>query len=418
MIDNISDRNTLATKLKSIGMDVYLTILYPALKKDPNITWQEISRRYPRYNSLSILAQQSRFSNARSIIRNGWEEDALRMIAGSRAAKHVVELAIEYLKNDGGPFKAAVINPKLNIEQSSHNPTNHLFQQKYNDNIEQNFDYDKLSMLLKAIGKDIFITILYPEFKHNPNITWQEISNKYPRYSEFSINSQRGRCSSTRSIFRNGWEMEALKLISKSHASQDIILLSKKYLNETPINPDRSNSQPNPYKANQSKISTAIHRPCSLELSQTQKIAPIHIQEGQKGISYKSLFADYLIDATEIIVEDPYIILPYQIQNLIDFLSMTLEINPNMKTHLVTNFDNLKQKQEIKRTLTNLQQEIPSFSFEFKSFHDRCIKTNTGWFISMGRGLDIFQPYDKFSILCKKQENRPCKDFTVTYTKE
>lgn len=81
MIDTVSERNALATKLKSIGMEVYLTILYPELKKDPNITWQEISRRYPRYNSLSVLAQQSRFSNARSIIRNGWEEDALRMIA-------------------------------------------------------------------------------------------------------------------------------------------------------------------------------------------------------------------------------------------------------------------------------------------------------------------------------------------------
>lgn len=83
-----------------------------------------------------------------------------------------------------------------------------------------------------------------------------------------------------------------------------------------------------------------------------------------------------------------------------------------------TDFSFPQQKQDIKRTLTNLQQEIPSFSFEFKSFHDRCIKTNTGWFITMGRGLDIFQPYDKFSILCKKKENRLCKDFTVTYTKE
>lgn len=275
-----------------------------------------------------------------------------------------------------------------------------------------------LATKLKSIGMEVYLTILYPELKKDPNITWQEISNKYPRYREFSINSQRGRCSSARSIFRNGWETAALELISESHASQDIIFLSKKYLSETPINSERSNSQPNLSKANQSKISAAIHSSRSLQRKHTIKQAPIHIQEGQKGVSYKSLFADYLIDATEIIVEDPYIILPYQIQNLIDFLSMTLEINPNMKTHLVTNFDNLKQKQEIKRTLSNLQHEIPSFSFEFKSFHDRCIKTNTGWFISMGRGLDIFQPYDKFSILCKKKENRLCKDFTVTYTKE
>lgn len=402
-------------------MDVYLTILYPALKKDPNITWQEISRRYPRYNSLSILAQQSRFSNARSIIRNGWEEDALRMIAGSRAAKNVVEIAKECLKNDGLPFNQEM--SKMNLQDISFNLSvrnRNLHKENIQTNT-RNYNNEELTMLLRAIGKEIFVTILYPELKKNIDVTWQEIGDRNTKYKCFSENSQRSRLSRSRTIFRNKWEIEALRNIADSDPSHTNIVaieLANKYLNETTINSENSNSLPSLDKVHQSVIRTSAQSQNTLKQIQAKKIAPIHIQEGQKGVSYKSLFADYLIDATEIIVEDPYIIFPYQIQNLIDFLSMTLDINPNMKTHLVTHFDNLKQKQEIKRTLTNLQQEIPNFSFEFKSFHDRCIKTNTGWFISMGRGLDIFQPYDKFSILCKKQENRLCKDFTVTYTKE
>ncbi len=55
-----------------------------------------------------------------------------------------------------------------------------------------------------------------------------------------------------------------------------------------------------------------------------------------------------------------------------------------------------------------------------ESFHARSIETDTGWKISIDRGLDIFQPYnykDALSLAATIQEERMCKQFEVTYIK-
>jgi hypothetical protein len=71
--------------------------------------------------------------------------------------------------------------------------------------------YEKLDDLLGSIGKDVFVNILYPEIKDNPNVTTKEISERNSRFSEFS--SQESRLSSAKSIFRDGLEKEAFHLI-------------------------------------------------------------------------------------------------------------------------------------------------------------------------------------------------------------
>ena len=61
------------------------------------------------------------------------------------------------------------------------------------------------------------------------------------------------------------------------------------------------------------------------------------------------------------------------------------------------------------------------FSWEFKepeNIHARHIVTDTGWKISLDRGLDIFQRYemnDAFNFTNRIQELRPCKPFEITY---
>jgi len=55
-----------------------------------------------------------------------------------------------------------------------------------------------------------------------------------------------------------------------------------------------------------------------------------------------------------------------------------------------------------------------------ESFHARSITTDTGWKISLDRGLDIFQPYnykDALNLAVSIQEKRMCKRFEVTYLK-
>lgn len=70
--------------------------------------------------------------------------------------------------------------------------------------------------------------------------------------------------------------------------------------------------------------------------------------------------------------------------------------------------------EDIKDDLTNIGIE---FTYEFRDFHERCIKTDTGWIITLGRGLDIFEPYNKFSLGALQQGKRKCKEFTVVYSK-
>jgi ATP-dependent Lon protease len=54
------------------------------------------------------------------------------------------------------------------------------------------------------------------------------------------------------------------------------------------------------------------------------------------------------------------------------------------------------------------------------SQHARHIVTDTGWKISLDRGLDIYQQYDMndaFQLSNRMQKHRACKAFEVTYIK-
>lgn len=80
-------------------------------------------------------------------------------------------------------------------------------------NIDPEVEY-----LLQKSGKDVFLNILYPELIRDKDITIEELSNKYPRYASFSINSQRTRLSKAKKIFE----------LNKQKEAMHIILLSKK----------------------------------------------------------------------------------------------------------------------------------------------------------------------------------------------
>lgn len=148
----------------------------------------------------------------------------------------------------------------------------------------------------------------------------------------------------------------------------------------------------------------------------------ISFRLGQTGVSYKSLFAEYLQDAKSIIIEDPFIRTFWQLKNLTEFLSMLTETRQveGLKIHLITNEEDDKipalidDLDDIKEDLATVGLE---FTYEFKDFHDRCIKTDTGWIITLGRGLDIFEPYNKFSLGAMLQSKRKCKEFSVVYSR-
>ena len=144
---------------------------------------------------------------------------------------------------------------------------------------------------------------------------------------------------------------------------------------------------------------------------------------GQTGVSYEKLFAPYMRDAKVITVEDPYIRASWQIKNFMEFVLMLINTRPvdDLKLNLVTNEEEEKIPDLIDK-LDDIKDDLASYGIEFeyklRDFHDRCIKTDTGWTITLGRGLDMFEKYNTFSIASSRQDMRKCKEFMVTFMKE
>ena len=144
---------------------------------------------------------------------------------------------------------------------------------------------------------------------------------------------------------------------------------------------------------------------------------------GQTGVSYEKLFAPYMRDAKVITVEDPYIRASWQIKNFMEFALMLINTRPvdDLKLNLVTNEEDEKIPDLIDK-LDDIKDDLASYGIEFeyklRDFHDRCIKTDTGWTIMLGRGLDMFEKYNTYSIASSRQDMRKCKEFMVTFMKE
>lgn len=147
----------------------------------------------------------------------------------------------------------------------------------------------------------------------------------------------------------------------------------------------------------------------------------ISIRENQGGVTYKDLFGEYLRTAKEINVTDPFIRQPYQIDNLVDFIQMVKDVSTvqdTVKIHLSTQNDDDEKVAEVIDSFNDLADELSpmgiEFTFDFKADHDRFIQTDTGWTIALGRGLDIYEKFGRFSLSRCNQRNRRCKAFNVS----
>jgi len=147
------------------------------------------------------------------------------------------------------------------------------------------------------------------------------------------------------------------------------------------------------------------------------------IRDNQTGISYDMLFGDYLEEATEVKVIDPYVRLPYQLRNFMEFaqlVSKRKKMEDEVKLHLVTNNneDFIENAREAFRQMAESLEPLGIlFTYEFdNNIHDRSINLNNGWKIVLGRGLDIFQKTGGwYDIAEYDQEKRQCKGCEVTF---
>jgi ATP-dependent Lon protease len=156
--------------------------------------------------------------------------------------------------------------------------------------------------------------------------------------------------------------------------------------------------------------------------------APGHIvvPESTKGWSYRRLFGEYLKGARKITVSDPYVRAFFQIRNLMEFLEMVHQLVPEgdeVEVELVTQPDRDafgKQEENLNQVVTAFSGSPVSFSWKFEhnpNFHARSIVTDTGWKITIDRGLDLFQRFEggPFALEQVIQEARLTRGAEVTY---
>ena len=152
------------------------------------------------------------------------------------------------------------------------------------------------------------------------------------------------------------------------------------------------------------------------------------IPENTKGWSYRRLFAKHLVGASSITIHDPYVRMFFQARNLMEFLQMLHELVPEgdeVAVHLKTQSDPdscVKQQENLNQIADSFSGSRVSFTWsddQSPNFHARNITTDTGWKITIDRGMDIFQRYETgpFSLAQAVQEARLTRGAEITFFK-
>lgn len=148
------------------------------------------------------------------------------------------------------------------------------------------------------------------------------------------------------------------------------------------------------------------------------------IRMNQRGVSYVKLFGPYLRNARKVELTDPFVRLPYQIDNLIEFINavrQSVEDPEGLEIHLSTANDD-EHRPDVIDIFDAITDDLAprgiDFTYDFEADHDRFIRLDNGWKINLGRGLDIFDKVERFSIDRISQEDRRCKACSIAFVRE
>jgi ATP-dependent Lon protease len=155
------------------------------------------------------------------------------------------------------------------------------------------------------------------------------------------------------------------------------------------------------------------------------KAKSLDIRYNDTGYSYDSLFAEYLEGAKFVEIQEPYLSNGYQLQDLTRFAETVVKIGDCKKLSLTTKVcdtpeDTLKVQDGLNQLKAALEEVGIDFEYTFSdTIHARYIETDTGWNISLDRGLHIYQPIAKNYYLMGYYELalRPCKETKIIYMK-
>lgn len=157
----------------------------------------------------------------------------------------------------------------------------------------------------------------------------------------------------------------------------------------------------------------------------------LEIGEGQRGLSYDTLFGPYLADARQVTITDKFIHQFYQARNVMELLETIVRCraaSQPVAVHLNTSVTQPEYAANQTTFLQKMALAAPTVDITFtwemvdaRLLHDRSIVTDHGWKIVLGRGLDIFQWYeakDAFDFTNRLQTNRYLRGCMITYVRE
>lgn len=140
---------------------------------------------------------------------------------------------------------------------------------------------------------------------------------------------------------------------------------------------------------------------------------------GDTGHSYESILGPYLRGAKSVVIEDPYIRMPHQIQNFVRFCETVVRHSVAKKITLITGYDDKTQFADISEKLEELKQSLLELDVVLEinlnaNLHDREIRIDNGWVVKIGRGLDFYQkPGGWFEVGSHDLSLRKCLETKV-----
>lgn len=159
--------------------------------------------------------------------------------------------------------------------------------------------------------------------------------------------------------------------------------------------------------------------PAPAELPAEPQEQHFTIRYGETGHSFETIVGPYLAGAKEVIVEDPYVRITHQVQNLVRFCEAVLKLSAVRKIRLITSYDSPEQLTDVQQKFEDLKQSLLESDVELDvklnpNMHDREIRIDNGWIIKIGRGLDFFQkPNSWFDIGVNDLTLRKCLETKV-----
>ena len=177
------------------------------------------------------------------------------------------------------------------------------------------------------------------------------------------------------------------------------------------------------------KVSTAVSpapaKPEAKEVAPEDLPSTVkEIRMNQRGVSYTKLFGPYLRNVHRVELTDPFVRLPYQIDNLIEFINtvrQSVSDPEGLEIHLSTANDD-EHRPDVIDIFDAITDDLAprgiEFTYDFDAVHDRFIHLDNGWKINLGRGLDIFDKVERFSIDRISQEDRRCKACSISFVRD